>query len=135
MANGIFGKDDAMIRIDMSEDGKRHAVARLVFTVPGFEGCDKGGQLTGKVRRQPCSVVLPGEIETARPDVCNILLQVFDDRRPSDGKGRVIDFRQFHHRLAFAEPVGNPRDRGIASRAREADRGLTGDRSGLRRSA
>ncbi|KFI25618.1 MULTISPECIES: ATP-dependent Clp protease ATP-binding subunit [Haematobacter] len=88
----IFGDQDAMIRIDMSEYGERHAVARLVGAPPGYVGYDEGGQLTEKVRRRPYSVVLLDEIEKAHPDVYNILLQVFDDGRLTDGKGRVVDF-------------------------------------------
>ncbi|MFC0280357.1 ATP-dependent Clp protease ATP-binding subunit [Falsigemmobacter intermedius] len=92
LAEVIFGDQDAMIRIDMSEYGERHAVARLVGAPPGYVGYDEGGQLTEKVRRRPYSVVLLDEIEKAHPDVYNILLQVFDDGRLTDGKGRVVDF-------------------------------------------
>ena len=87
-----YGDEDAMSRIDMSEYGERHAVARLVGAPPGYVGYDEGGQLTEKVRRRPHSVVLLDEIEKAHPDVYNILLQVFDDGRLTDGKGRVVDF-------------------------------------------
>ncbi|WP_281242760.1 ATP-dependent Clp protease ATP-binding subunit [Citreimonas salinaria] len=92
LAATIFGEEDAMVRIDMSEYGERHAVARLVGAPPGYVGYDEGGQLTEKVRRRPYSVVLLDEIEKAHPDVYNILLQVFDDGRLTDGKGRVVDF-------------------------------------------
>jgi ATP-dependent Clp protease ATP-binding subunit ClpC len=92
LAEVIFGDQDAMIRIDMSEYGERHSVARLVGAPPGYVGYDEGGQLTEKVRRRPYSVVLFDEIEKAHPDVYNILLQVFDDGRLTDGKGRVVDF-------------------------------------------
>ena len=92
LAEVVFGDEDAMIRIDMSEYGERHAVARLVGAPPGYVGYDEGGQLTEKVRRRPYSVVLLDEIEKAHPDVYNILLQVFDDGRLTDGKGRVVDF-------------------------------------------
>jgi len=92
LAEVIFGDQDAVIRIDMSEYGERHAVARLVGAPPGYVGYDEGGQLTEKVRRRPYSVVLLDEIEKAHPDVYNILLQVFDDGRLTDGKGRVVDF-------------------------------------------
>jgi ATP-dependent Clp protease ATP-binding subunit ClpC len=81
-----------LLRIDMSEYGERHTVARLVGAPPGYVGYDEGGQLTEKVRRKPYSVVLLDEIEKAHPDVYNILLQVFDDGRLTDGKGRVVDF-------------------------------------------
>lgn len=92
LAANVFGSEDAMVRIDMSEYGERHAVARLVGAPPGYVGYDEGGQLTEKVRRRPHSVVLLDEIEKAHPDVYNILLQVFDDGRLTDGKGRVVDF-------------------------------------------
>lgn len=88
----VYGDEDAMVRIDMSEYGERHAVARLVGAPPGYVGYDEGGQLTERVRRRPYSVVLLDEIEKAHPDVYNILLQVFDDGRLTDGKGRVVDF-------------------------------------------
>ena len=92
LAETVFGDEDAMIRIDMSEYGERHAVARLVGAPPGYVGYDEGGQLTERVRRRPYSVVLLDEIEKAHADVYNILLQVFDDGRLTDGKGRVVDF-------------------------------------------
>ena len=92
LAETVFGEEDAMIRIDMSEYGERHAVARLVGAPPGYVGYDEGGQLTERVRRRPYSVVLLDEIEKAHADVYNILLQVFDDGRLTDGKGRVVDF-------------------------------------------
>jgi ATP-dependent Clp protease ATP-binding subunit ClpC len=92
LASTVYGDEDAMIRIDISEYGERHAVARLVGAPPGYVGYDEGGQLTEKVRRRPYSVVLLDEIEKAHPDVYKILLQVFDDGRLTDGKGRVVDF-------------------------------------------
>ncbi|WP_281966847.1 ATP-dependent Clp protease ATP-binding subunit [Roseovarius nanhaiticus] len=92
LAATVYGDEDAMARIDMSEYGERHAVARLVGAPPGYVGYDEGGQLTERVRRRPYSVVLLDEIEKAHPDVYNILLQVFDDGRLTDGKGRVVDF-------------------------------------------
>lgn len=92
LAWSVFGSEDAMIRIDMSEYMERHAVSRLVGAPPGYVGYDEGGQLTEAVRRRPYSVVLLDEIEKAHPDVYNILLQVFDDGRLTDGKGRVVDF-------------------------------------------
>lgn len=92
LAWSVFGSEDAMIRIDMSEYMERHAVSRLVGAPPGYVGYDEGGQLTEAVRRHPYSVILLDEIEKAHPDVYNILLQVFDDGRLTDGKGRVVDF-------------------------------------------
>ena len=91
LAESIYGDEHALLRIDMSEYGERHTVARLVGAPPGYVGYDEGGQLTEKVRRKP-SVLLLDEIEKAHPDVYNILLQVFDDGRLTDGKGRVVDF-------------------------------------------
>ncbi|MDB5163909.1 MAG: ATPase with chaperone, ATP-binding subunit [Candidatus Saccharibacteria bacterium] len=88
----VFGDEDAMIRIDMSEYMERHSVARLIGAPPGYVGYEEGGQLTERVRRKPYSVLLLDEIEKAHPDVHNILLQVFDDGRLTDGKGRVVDF-------------------------------------------
>ncbi|MBI3983744.1 ATP-dependent Clp protease ATP-binding subunit [Candidatus Microgenomates bacterium] len=88
----VFGDEDTMIRIDMSEYMERHSVARLIGAPPGYVGYEEGGQLTERVRRTPYSVILLDEIEKAHPDVHNVLLQVFDDGRLTDGKGRVIDF-------------------------------------------
>ncbi len=92
LAWSVFGDESAMIRIDMSEYMERHAVSRLVGAPPGYVGYDEGGQLTEAIRRRPYSVILLDEIEKAHPDVYNILLQVFDDGRLTDGKGRVVDF-------------------------------------------
>jgi ATP-dependent Clp protease ATP-binding subunit ClpC len=88
----IFGDEQALIRIDMSEYMERHAVSRLIGAPPGYIGFEEGGQLTEAVRRRPYQVILLDEIEKAHPDVYNILLQVFDDGRLTDGKGRVVDF-------------------------------------------
>lgn len=88
----VFGDEDAVIRIDMSEYMERHSVARLIGSPPGYVGYEEGGQLTERVRRRPYSVLLLDEIEKAHPDVYNVLLQVFDDGRLTDGKGRVVDF-------------------------------------------
>ena len=89
----MFGDEDAMIRIDMSEYMEKHSTSRLVGSPPGYVGFEEGGQLTEKVRRKPYSVVLLDEIEKAHPDVFNILLQVLDDGRLTDSKGRTVDFR------------------------------------------
>ncbi|WP_460015895.1 ATP-dependent Clp protease ATP-binding subunit, partial [Mycobacterium avium] len=88
----VFGDEDAVTRIDMSEYMERHSVARLIGSPPGYVGYDEGGQLTERVRRRPYTVLLLDEIEKAHPDVHNVLLQVFDDGRLTDGKGRVVDF-------------------------------------------
>ncbi|RIV24505.1 ATP-dependent Clp protease ATP-binding subunit [Alicyclobacillaceae bacterium I2511] len=93
LASAMFGDEDAMIRIDMSEFMERHSTSRLVGSPPGYVGYDEGGQLTEKVRRKPYSVVLLDEVEKAHPEVFNILLQVLDDGRLTDGKGRTVDFR------------------------------------------
>ena len=92
LAETVFGDEQAIIRIDMSEYMERHAVARLIGAPPGYVGYDEGGQPTERVRRRPYSVILLDEIEKAHPDVNNVLLQVFDDGRLTDGKGRVVDF-------------------------------------------
>ena len=88
----MFGDENAVVRIDMSEYMERHTVSRLIGAPPGYVGYEEGGQLTETVRRRPYSVVLLDEIEKANIDVHNILLQVFDDGRLTDGKGRVVDF-------------------------------------------
>src|SRR6185437_903850 len=93
LAGSLFGDDKAMIRFDMSEFGERHTVARLVGAPPGYVGYDEAGQLTERVRRNPYSVVLFDEIEKAHPAVFNLLLQVLDDGRLTDGQGRTVDFR------------------------------------------
>lgn len=93
LAEVLFGDEDYMIRIDMSEYMERHAVSRLIGSPPGYVGYEEGGQLTEQVRRRPYSVILLDEIEKAHPDVFNILLQILEDGRLTDGKGRVVDFR------------------------------------------
>ncbi len=93
LAEFLFNDDQMMTRIDMSEYQERHSVSRLVGAPPGYVGYDEGGQLTEAVRRKPYSVVLLDEIEKAHPDVFNILLQVLDDGRLTDNKGRTVDFR------------------------------------------
>lgn len=93
LAESMFGDEEAMIRIDMSEYMEKHSVSRLVGSPPGYVGHEEGGQLTEKVRRKPYSVVLLDEIEKAHPDVFNILLQVLEDGRLTDSKGRAVDFR------------------------------------------
>jgi ATP-dependent Clp protease ATP-binding subunit ClpB len=93
LAEYLFNDEHAMIRIDMSEYQERHAVSRLIGAPPGYVGYDEGGQLTEAVRRKPYSVILLDEIEKAHPDVFNILLQVLDDGRLTDNKGRLVDFK------------------------------------------
>lgn len=93
LAEAMFGQEDALIRLDMSEYMEKHAVARMIGAPPGYVGYDEGGQLTERVRRRPYSVILLDEIEKAHPEVFNILLQVLEDGRLTDGKGRTVDFR------------------------------------------
>ncbi len=93
LAEFMFDDENAMVRIDMSEYGERHSVARLIGAPPGYVGYEEGGQLTEVVRRKPYSVILFDEIEKAHPDVFNIFLQILDDGRLTDGQGRTVDFR------------------------------------------
>ncbi len=93
LAEFLFGDEDAMVRIDMSEYMEKHSVSRLVGSPPGYIGYDEGGQLTEAVRRKPYSVLLLDEIEKAHPDVFNILLQILEDGRLTDAQGRTVDFR------------------------------------------
>ncbi|WP_394136031.1 ATP-dependent chaperone ClpB [Aliivibrio fischeri] len=93
LANFMFDSEDAMVRIDMSEFMEKHSVARLVGAPPGYVGYEEGGYLTEAVRRKPYSVLLLDEVEKAHPDVFNILLQVLDDGRLTDGQGRTVDFK------------------------------------------
>ncbi|QGM80585.1 ATP-dependent chaperone ClpB [Otariodibacter oris] len=93
LANFLFDSDDAMVRIDMSEFMEKHSVSRLLGAPPGYVGYEEGGYLTEAVRRRPYSVILLDEVEKAHPDVFNILLQVLDDGRLTDGQGRTVDFR------------------------------------------
>lgn len=93
LAEVLFGSRDALVRLDMSEYMEKHTVARMIGSPPGYVGHEEGGQLTEAVRRKPYSVILLDEIEKAHPDVFNILLQVFEDGRLTDGKGRTVDFK------------------------------------------
>lgn len=93
LAEFLFNDENSMIRIDMSEYMEKHAVARLIGAPPGYVGHEEGGQLTEQVRRKPYSVILFDEIEKAHPDVFNILLQILDDGRLTDSKGRTVDFK------------------------------------------
>src|SRR5499426_1486386 len=92
LAELLFDDQRAMIRIDMSEYGEKHSVARLVGAPPGYVGYEEGGQLTEAVRRRPYSVILLDEVEKAHPEVFDVLLQVLDDGRLTDGQGRTVDF-------------------------------------------
>ena len=93
LAHFLFDSEDALVRVDMSEFMEKHSVARLVGAPPGYVGYEEGGYLTEAVRRKPYSVILLDEIEKAHPDVFNILLQVLDDGRLTDGQGRTVDFK------------------------------------------
>jgi len=93
LAESMFGDENAMIRVDMSEYMEKHSVSKIVGSPPGYVGFDDGGQLTEKIRRKPYSVILFDEIEKAHPDVFNILLQILDDGRLTDAKGRTVDFK------------------------------------------
>jgi ATP-dependent Clp protease ATP-binding subunit ClpA len=93
LAAELFGDEKHLVRLDMSEYMERHAVARMIGAPPGYVGYESGGQLTEAVRRHPYSVILLDEVEKAHPEVMNVLLQLLDDGRLTDGKGRVVDFR------------------------------------------
>ena len=93
LAEFLYGSEDAIVRLDMSEYMEKHSVSRLVGAPPGYVGYDEGGQLTEAVRRRPYAVVLLDEIEKAHPDVFNVLLQVLDDGRLTDNKGRTVSFK------------------------------------------
>lgn len=88
----MFGDENAMLRLDMSEYMEKHTVSKLIGSPPGYVGFEEGGQLTEKVRRKPYSVVLFDEIEKAHPDVFNMLLQILEDGRLTDSQGRTVDF-------------------------------------------
>ena len=94
LAETVFGSEQAMIRVDMSEDMEKHSVSKLIGSPPGYVGYEEGGQLSEKIRRNPYSVILFDEIEKAHPDVFNILLQVLDDGHITDAQGRKVDFKQ-----------------------------------------
>ncbi len=106
LAAYLFDSEDALIRIDMSEYMEKHSVARLIGAPPGYVGYEEGGQLTEAVRRRPYSVILLDEIEKAHPDVFNVLLQVLDDGRLTDGQGRTVDFR--NTLLIMTSNIGSP---------------------------
>ena len=93
LAEFLFGDEDALIQLDMSEFSEKHTVSRLFGSPPGYVGYEEGGQLTEKVRRKPFSVVLFDEVEKAHPDIFNSLLQILEDGRLTDAQGRVVDFK------------------------------------------
>ena len=93
LGEALFGDEDSLIRIDMSEYMEKHSVSRMIGSPPGYVGHEEGGQLTEKVRRKPYAVILFDEVEKAHPDVFNVLLQILEDGRLTDGQGRVVDFK------------------------------------------
>ena len=132
LAEFMFGSEESMIRIDMSEFMDRHTVARLVGAPPGYIGYDEGGQLTEAVRRRSYSVILLDEVEKAHPEVFNILLQIFDDGHLTDAKGRRVDFRNTI--IAMTSNIGSDlirQDRSIGFSAR-GDSGRSGEQAYLR---
>ena len=120
----MFDSEQAIVRIDMSEYMEKHSVARLIGAPPGYVGYEEGGQLTEAVRRRPYAVVLLDEIEKAHPDVFNVLLQIMDDGRLTDGQGRTVNFTNTI--LIMTSNVGSDRITGAA-------RSTRGSASGSRR--
>jgi ATP-dependent Clp protease ATP-binding subunit ClpC len=122
LAQAVFGSEQAMIRVDMSEYMEKHSVSKLIGSPPGYVGYDEGGQLSEKVRRNPYSVILFDEIEKAHPDVFNILLQVLDDGHITDAHGRKVDFKQtiiIMTSNAGAQAIIEPKRLGFVSKADE----------------
>ena len=125
LAEAMFGTENALIRVDMSEYMEKHSVSKMIGSPPGYVGYDEGGQLSEKVRRHPYSVILFDEIEKAHPDVFNILLQVLDDGHITDAQGRKIDFKNtilIMTSNAGAESIISPKRLGFASKDDEGER-------------
>lgn len=125
LAEAVFGSEQAIIRVDMSEYMEKHSVSKMIGSPPGYVGYDEGGQLSEKVRRHPYSVILFDEIEKAHPDVFNILLQVLDDGHITDAQGRKIDFKNtilIMTSNAGAESIISPKRLGFASKDDEGER-------------
>ncbi len=125
LAEAMFGTENALIRVDMSEYMEKHSVSRIIGSPPGYVGYDEGGQLSEKIRRNPYSVVLFDEIEKAHPDVFNILLQVLDDGHITDSQGRKIDFKNtvlIMTSNAGAESIISPKRLGFTSSDNEEER-------------
>jgi ATP-dependent Clp protease ATP-binding subunit ClpB len=118
LASFLFDTEEAMVRIDMSEFMEKHSVARLIGAPPGYVGYEEGGYLTEAVRRKPYSVVLLDEVEKAHPDVFNVLLQVLDDGRLTDGQGRTVDFRNTV--IVMTSNLGSQRIQELAGEANYA---------------
>jgi ATP-dependent Clp protease ATP-binding subunit ClpB len=119
LADFLFDSEEAMVRLDMSEYMEKHSVARLVGAPPGYVGYEEGGQLTEAVRRRPYAVLLLDEIEKAHPDVFNVLLQLLDDGRLTDGKGRTVDFRNCV--VIMTSNLGSPTIAAMADHSSSAD--------------
>ncbi|GGI71753.1 ATP-dependent chaperone ClpB [Deinococcus wulumuqiensis] len=119
LAEFLFDSPDAMVRIDMSEYMEKHTVARLIGAPPGYVGFEEGGQLTEAVRRRPYAVILFDEIEKAHPDVFNVLLQVLDDGRLTDGQGRTVDFR--NTLIIMTSNIGSPLILDMQARGQDAE--------------
>ena len=119
LAEALFDSEDAIVRVDMSEYMEKHAVARLIGAPPGYVGYEEGGQLTERVRRRPYSLILLDEIEKAHPDVFNILLQVLEDGRLTDGHGRTVDFRNTV--LAMTSNLGSDAVQALAAKGLDDD--------------
>ncbi|HCU04336.1 MAG TPA: ATP-dependent Clp protease ATP-binding subunit ClpC [Roseburia sp.] len=118
LAEAVFGQEQAMIRVDMSEYMEKHSVSKMIGSPPGYVGHEDGGQLSEKVRRNPCAVILFDEIEKAHPDVFNILLQVLDDGHITDSQGRKVDFKNtiiIMTSNAGAQAIVEPKKLGFAS--------------------
>jgi ATP-dependent Clp protease ATP-binding subunit ClpC len=118
LAEAVFGSEQAMIRVDMSEYMEKHSVSKMIGSPPGYVGHEEGGQLSEKVRRNPYSVILFDEIEKAHPDVFNILLQVLDDGHITDSQGRKVDFKNtiiIMTSNAGAQSIVEPKKLGFAS--------------------
>ena len=125
LAEQLFNDENMITRIDMSEYQERHSVSRLVGAPPGYVGYDEGGQLTEAVRRKPYSVILLDEIEKAHPDVFNVLLQVLDDGRLTDNKGRTVDFKNTI--LIMTSNLGSEVIQGYMEKISAMDNGLSRD--------
>ena len=126
LGEALFGDEDSLIRIDMSEYMEKYSVSRMIGSPPGYVGYEEGGQLTEKVRRKPYAVILFDEVEKAHPDVFNILLQILEDGRLSDGQGRVVDFKNTVIVMtsnAGAHEIKKQRSLGFGSAAPGADSG------------
>ena len=118
LAGFLFDSEDHLIRLDMSEFMEKHSVARLIGAPPGYVGYDEGGYLTEAVRRKPYSVLLLDEVEKAHPDVFNVLLQVLDDGRLTDGQGRTVDFKNTV--IVMTSNLGSHQIMQMAGQSREA---------------